>query len=137
MCFELFTFYDCRSLHWQSACVSSCVGTEKVLCTQYVPIDKPHINTTIHTQNTHNTGPEMHNYTSGGEINTIQTAWKTLTCCICLGGPWAQAESREPAASRLGLCSRPPLVRYSVTDLSASQYCVYIPPDIFCWHWGR
>ena len=39
---------------------------------------------------------KIHNSTLGGEISTIQTDWKTLTCCIRLGGPFAGPGSPGP-----------------------------------------
>ena len=72
--FVLFTFYDRRSLHWQTACVSSRVGAEKVLCIQYVyTCEKTQIHISTHTKHAKYRGKTC-NSTPGGEVNTI---------CIC------------------------------------------------------
>ena len=62
---------------------------------------------------------KIHNSTLGGEINTIQTGWKTLTRCIRLRGPFGGPGVEGPQA---------PLDGYSMTEFPPSQYCLCISP---------
>ena len=81
--------------------------------------DQRNVNNALDAQNTHKT----HNSFSGGEIKTIQTGWKILTCCICLGGPFATG----PVSGARPLdwaCSKRLPEADSVTDFPASLYCV-------------